>query len=154
MFRKRTHYISEEKTDHGAGQLESSLIIRYIWNSINWIMGSLLNSNDVDKNYTVIVTSGLLLNFLLLQKLLIKREFFKKEVNSPVILPPKYQSHHSGMMLLDHHHPPAKCTPAAGVPPREHGFSLLWQTSFHIATYQESRIFITAKQPTKWIHLH
>lgn len=38
-------------------------------------MGSLLNSNDVDKNYTVIVTSGLLLNFLLLQKLLIKREF-------------------------------------------------------------------------------
>ena len=81
-------------------------------------MGSLLNSNDVDKNYTVIVTSGLLLNFLLLQKLLIKREFLKKEVNSPVILPPKYQSHHSGMMLLDHHPPLAKCTPAAGVPPQ------------------------------------
>lgn len=39
--------------DQGAGQLESSMKnnkLSYIWNSINWIMGSLLNSNGIDKN--------------------------------------------------------------------------------------------------------
>ena len=166
MFRKRTHYIYEEKTDQGAGQLESSMRnnkLRYIWNSVNWIMSSLLNLMVLIKINLYYNCDKWSINFLLLQKLMIKREFWKKEVNSPVILPPKYQSHHSGMMLLDS--PPNPPTPAGKMhfcswlsPSRAHGFSvyfsLLWQTSFHIATYQESRIVITAKQPTKWIHLH
>lgn len=83
------------------------------------------------------------------------KEFWKKEVHSPIILPPKYQPHHSGMMSTDPLHQRAHLQLAA-TPGYSFSvyLSLLWQTSFCIATYQKSRILSTARQPTKWLYLH